>query len=1405
MAVQQHGERRERPRRLIARAILLTCWVLGLATDPSRAVTLPPNFQERVIFEGLVEPTAVRFAPDGRVFVAEKRGTLIVFDDTSDPAGDLVVDLRDRIDSIWDRGLLGLAVHPDFPATPYVFALYTHNFDPYTPDGGEPRWPDGCPDPPGASGEGCVVNGRLSRFVVGPDNGLVGDEHVLIEGRWCQQAPTHSIGDLVFDHHGALYISAGDGASFSVVDYGQVGGGPGAITPANPCEDPPGPRGVAPTPPTAEGGALRSQDLRTPGDPTSYMGAVLRIDPLTGAAWPTNPLLGGDPDDDRVLAHGLRNPFRMALRPESHELWIGDVGWVTWEEINRVPHVDAGALENFGWPCYEGPERQAGYDAANLAVCEDLYLDAQAPATAPFYAYRQGDPIDPLPGEPRCSRVGSSSITGLAFYDGQAFPEAYHGALFFADFARRCLFVMSSDGEGLPDLATRRTFAEGVWDPVDLQMGPDGFLYYVDLPGGRVRRIEYDLTTRAVASANPPHGPVPLNVQFDAAASGGIGLTYAWDLDGDGDFDDSTAINLARTYDVPGVRTVGLRVTAADGSSDTTTTVVTVGNAAPQVTILEPSPDRRWAVGESIAFRGRVTDLEAAEPLTFTWTFPACAAPSTANGANVEAVVFACPPGAYDVQVEVCDSLQVCDVATQSVTVLPGPCVPLGPEGLSVVFVDSEELVGEPGAAIHAIDGNPASRWVTGWSAGSPPHPHELQVDLGSTYQLCAVSYLPRQDGGSNGTIRDFEIEVSLDGGAWYAAASGRWVDTPADLTERTTVLSPAPARFVRIRTLNSVNAQPWASAAEFRFHAAPATAPFPPRLTIDTPAIDVGVGVGESRNFTATADDFDGQLPLQWNWTFPSCATPSSSTVEDPGPVQFDCPPARYGVVAEVCDAGSACSRAERTITVIEGGCPVLDPVAWQIVFRDSEEVVGENGAATHAIDGNPGTYWVTRWLNGVAQMPHELRVDLGALHVLCGFSYLPRQDGGNNGHIREFQFATSLNGSEWAPLAEGILVEPGSGVHERPVELRPVTARYVRLTALSESRGGPWAAMAELRLFGAPAGDDGLPVAWIVGPVDTAGVVATGESLDFASAATAGRDGELPATALRWDLLIHHCPGGPSDCHVHPVESQQGVDEGSFVAPDHSWYSFLEVRLSGLDEGLSDGTGQLTGQRSVFLDPLAVTLEFQTEPPGLDLALGGTQQTAPFAATVIVGSANSLSAPSPQTTGDVEYAFIEWSQAGPISQVILAPPAPATYVAQFEARDDCVSDDPTCDGFDDDCDGSIDDDAVLPVAPIELRVERGALNWTAVDGATAYDVLRGDLGALQTGLGDFAAAISECLASATAGSAMNHEVEPEMGAAWFYLVRASNCAGPGSYDAGSSPVAPRDGSIAEAAEACP
>jgi PKD repeat protein/glucose/arabinose dehydrogenase len=583
--------------------------VAGLLTGMdgvSAGPILPERFQEEVVFSSLTQPTAVRFASDGRAFVAEKSGLIKVFDDLSDTTPTTFADLRTNVHNYWDRGLLGLALHPNFPTTPFVYVLYTLDA---AIGGTPPRWGDPgatfdpCPNPPGALQDGCVVGGRLSRLQAA-GSVMTGSEQILVED-WCQQYPTHSVGSVGFGADGALYVSGGEGANWNFVDYGQDG------DPSNPCGDPPVPVGGTQSPPTAEGGALRSQDPRTPSDPTGADGALLRVDPLTGDPWPGNPGTG-DVNARRIVSYGLRQPFRFAVRPGTSELWVGDVGQYDWEEIDVLFSSD-GPVENYGWPCYEGGLRQAGFDGQDLNLCEDLYSEGAGSVTPPYYSYYHSEQV--VTGE-SCP-TGSSSLSGMAFYQGGDYPAAYDGALFFADYSRDCIWAMLAGAGGLPNPADITTFAAEASNPVDLQTGPGGDLFYVDLEGGTVRRIRYFRENQppvASATATPTSGPAPLTVDFDGTGSSdpdpGDSLTYAWDLDGDGAFDDATSPQPTRTYG-PGTHTARLRVTDELDAIDLSDPItIAAGDTPPDLTIDMPSPTTLWEAGQAISFSGHATDVQ---------------------------------------------------------------------------------------------------------------------------------------------------------------------------------------------------------------------------------------------------------------------------------------------------------------------------------------------------------------------------------------------------------------------------------------------------------------------------------------------------------------------------------------------------------------------------------------------------------------------------------------------------------------------------------------------------------------------------------------------------------------------------------------------------------------------------
>jgi glucose/arabinose dehydrogenase len=605
----------------VAAAAALAVAVALICATPGQAATLPSGFQERTVFSGLTNPSALRFAADGRVFVAEKSGLVKVFSNLSDTTPTTFADLRTQVHNFWDRGLLGLALDPNFPASPYVYVLYAHDA---AIGGTAPRWgtagatSDGCPTPPGPTADGCVISGRLSRLQAAGDV-MTGAEQVLIED-WCQQYPSHSVGSLAFGADGKLYVSGGDGASFNFTDFGQDG------SPLNPCGDPPVPAGGTQTSPTAEGGALRSQDVRTTSDATSLDGAILRVEPATGAGAAGNPFAGSpDANQRRVIAYGLRNPFRITMRPGTNEVWSGEVGWNDWEEINRVIAPADASADNFGWPCYEGGGRQSGYDNANLNLCESLYAQGAGAVVAPFFTWSHAAKV--VAGE-TCP-TGSSSSAGLSFYVDGPYPADYDGALFFSDYSRDCIWAMKRNGGPLPSPTAITTFAAGAANPVDVQVGPDGELYYADFDGGTIRRIEYTAANQspvAVAAAAPSSGPTPLTVSFSGTGSSdpdpGDTITYAWDLDGDGAYDDSTSATPTYTYTAAGTYSASLQVTDNHGATGRASVTIDAGNRAPTATITSPAAGTTWKVGDTITFAGSASDPEdgALPPSALSWS-----------------------------------------------------------------------------------------------------------------------------------------------------------------------------------------------------------------------------------------------------------------------------------------------------------------------------------------------------------------------------------------------------------------------------------------------------------------------------------------------------------------------------------------------------------------------------------------------------------------------------------------------------------------------------------------------------------------------------------------------------------------------------------------------------------------
>ena len=277
------------------------------------------------------------------------------------------------------------------------------------------------------------------------------------------------------------------------------------------------------------------------------------MNPDTGAASADNPAIGdADPNRRRIVAYGFRNPFRFTFRPGTGEIWSGDVGWNTYEEINRTQNL--AQVRNYGWPCYEGVPRMGSYDSLNIDSCETLYTQGAGAVTAPVLR------LQPR-GEGRHGRdVHDGLIVDLrprASTRAATFPAAYQDALFFSDYSRNCIWVA----------AQGRRRAAGHEHPPDLRRPGQrsgvahagaGRRALLRRPARAARSAASPPTTARrprASSPTPTSGVAPLTVNFDGTTSSdpdGQALTYAWDLDGDGAYDDSTAATPSFTYTAAG-------------------------------------------------------------------------------------------------------------------------------------------------------------------------------------------------------------------------------------------------------------------------------------------------------------------------------------------------------------------------------------------------------------------------------------------------------------------------------------------------------------------------------------------------------------------------------------------------------------------------------------------------------------------------------------------------------------------------------------------------------------------------------------------------------------------------------------------------------------------------------------
>jgi glucose/arabinose dehydrogenase len=340
-----------------------------------RADETTGTFVSSTFAEGLMIPSAMEFAPDGRLFIAELGGNVRIVQKDG-----MLLDtpfLSVSTNTCCESGLLGITLDPNFATNGYVYVYYTVDADP--------------------------MHNRVSRFPADPANpdiALTGSEQPILD--LDPLAPNfHHGGAIHFGKDGQLYVGVGDNYIFG-----------------------------------------NAQML------TTSLGKILRIN-SDGSIPTDNPFYNTTGARKEIWALGLRNPFTFAFSPADGRMFINDVGHDWAEEINVGV---AGA--NYGWPICEG------------ACLNPDFVD-------PVYAYTQEDGL-------------RKAIAGGAFYEGNQFPAEYKGSYFFGDYVQGFIKRLTPDGQVMDFV--------NATSPVDIDVGPDGSIYYLSIATGEVRKVQHVLS-----------------------------------------------------------------------------------------------------------------------------------------------------------------------------------------------------------------------------------------------------------------------------------------------------------------------------------------------------------------------------------------------------------------------------------------------------------------------------------------------------------------------------------------------------------------------------------------------------------------------------------------------------------------------------------------------------------------------------------------------------------------------------------------------------------------------------------------------------------------------------------------------------------------------------------------------
>ncbi|MBM1106784.1 PQQ-dependent sugar dehydrogenase [Aurantibacter crassamenti] len=542
---------------------------------------LPSSFQKVELLSGLSNTTTMRFAPDGRIFILDRYGEVIIYKPNSQlsvSAGTIPVYHE------FEDGLLGIAFDPNFSSNSYIYLHYSVLAE---------------------------NKNRVSRFTMNGDILELNSEVILLDWETQRILSYHSGGDMDFDSQGNLYIATGDNTnhgSYSKQHKTKV-------------EE------------SAEKSSSNTNDLR---------GKILRITPQENGTYTIPPgnlfPVGTANTRAEIYVMGARNAYRISIDKENTDwLFWGEVG----PDANSPSALGPEGLDemnlvksagNYGWPYFSGEDNDA-YEMLNITP-SPFYNNPAAPVnTSPF---NTGLTILPAAEPAWLEFFHESYFAGPRYYhngaltDQQRFPVEFDEHFFYYDFNTSQIWAVKMDAQG--NIINNEQLAPLVFPDtkngfIDIEMGTDGHMYILaygkgccpsNVGTGKLIRVDYTgvvTNTPPVVSLNSDvsSGTLPFTVNFSSDGTfdqeGDSPLTYEWDFDGDG-FVDSIAENPTYIYNTAGVFNVQLKVDDGKGGVGVNNITIYAGNTAATFEFNSPVDGGFMNWDDDINFDLEVNDIE---------------------------------------------------------------------------------------------------------------------------------------------------------------------------------------------------------------------------------------------------------------------------------------------------------------------------------------------------------------------------------------------------------------------------------------------------------------------------------------------------------------------------------------------------------------------------------------------------------------------------------------------------------------------------------------------------------------------------------------------------------------------------------------------------------------------------